>query len=108
MAEANTALAFGKFQNSGNIMPNLDVRGKLAIQFMENTIVTETGDIGSPIRDCRRSQIVEFKLDKVLNYHRKWIASEKKSKYTSRNMRSSDTITVQNAATELVTFSYSK
>ena len=42
---------------------------------MENTIVTEPGDIGRPIRACRRHKIVQCKLEKFPNHGGKWIAS---------------------------------
>ena len=45
MAEVNTVLPSGNFQNGSNIMPELYLRRHLAIQCMENTIVTEPGDI---------------------------------------------------------------
>ena len=77
MAEVNTALVSGYFQNGGNIMPTLDFWRQLALQFMENTIGTEPGDIGRPMWVCRKPEIVEFKLEKVPNYHGKWLASEK-------------------------------
>ena len=58
MTEVNTALASGHFQNGGNIMLNLDFWGQLEIHCMENTIGTDTGDVGSPMRDYRIPQIV--------------------------------------------------
>ena len=43
---------------------------------------------------------MECKLEKVPNYRGKWIASEEKSKYPSRNIRSSAARNIQNAAIE--------
>ena len=77
MTEVNTTLASGHFQNGGDIMPNLDLGGHLAIQCMINNFGTEPGDIGRPMWYYRRPQIVEYNLEKVPNYHRKWLASEK-------------------------------
>ena len=59
MTEVNAALSSGNFQNGGNIMPTLDFWRYLAIKCMKNTIGTEPGDIGRPIRACKRPQIVE-------------------------------------------------
>ena len=75
--EVITALASGNFQNGGNIMPTLDFWRHLAIQCMENTIGTEPGDIGRPMWAFRRPQTVKYNMEKVANYHRKWLASEK-------------------------------
>ena len=44
---------------------------------MENIIVTEPGDIGRHIRACRSPQVVEYQLEKVLNYRGKWLRSTK-------------------------------
>ena len=67
---------------------------------MENTIGTEPGDTGRPTRYCMRPQIVECKLEKVPKYRGKWIASEEKSKYPGRNIRSSAARTIKNAVIE--------
>ena len=101
MTEVNTALASGHFQNGVDIMPTLAFRRQLAIQCMENAIGTEPGDIGRPVRACRRPQIVECKLEKVPNYSGKWwLPNEKNSKYPSRNIRSNAAKTIQNAGIE--------
>ena len=78
------------------------------MQCMETNIETEPGDIDRPMWSCRRPHVVEFKLEKVPNYIRKWIASEKKSKIPSRKIRSRAAITIQNAATEPVLIAYTK
>ena len=62
MMEVNIALSSRHFQNGGNIMTNLYFWGRLLIQCMENTIVIDPVDIGSPIGAYRRPQLVEFKL----------------------------------------------
>ena len=66
MLGVNTALASGHFQNGDNIMPTLDFWRQLAMQCMENTIVTDPSDTGRPIQNleglkqcnkiCRRCQ----------------------------------------------------
>ena len=58
MTEANTALASGHYQNGGDIMPTLDFWIHVVIQCMENTIETDPGDIGMPMRACVWPQIV--------------------------------------------------
>ena len=45
-----------------------------------------------------RPQIVECKLEKVPKYRGKWIASEEKSKYPGRNIRSSAARAIHNTA----------
>ena len=50
------------------------------MQCMETNIETEPGDIDRPMWSCRRPHVVEFKLEKVPNYIRKWLASEKNKK----------------------------
>ena len=47
---------------------------------MVNTIGTEPGDIGMPMRDCRMPQIAGYKLEKAPNYRGKWLPSEKTQK----------------------------
>ena len=101
MAEVNIALASRNFQNGGNIMPDLSFQRQLAINYMENTIVINPGDIGRPMRSYKRPQIVECKLEKVPNYSGKWwLPNEKNSKYPSRNIRSNAAKTIQNAGIE--------
>ena len=75
--EVSTALAPGHFQSHGIIMPTLSFQSQLVINCMENTIGTDTGDIGSPMQSCRSSQIVEHNLEKVPNYRGKWLARGK-------------------------------
>ena len=58
-------------------MPTLAFWSKLEIKLMENTIVTEDGDIGRPMRYCRSPKTVEFHLEKVTNYHGKWLLNKK-------------------------------
>ena len=77
MAEVNIALASRNFQNGGNIMPDLSFQRQLAINYTENTIVINPGDIGRPMRSYKRPQIVECKLEKVPNYRKKWLPSAK-------------------------------
>ena len=43
-------------------MPTLAFGGQLALQYMENTIGTNPGDISSPLGAYIRPQIVECKL----------------------------------------------
>ena len=100
MKEVNTALESGRLQNGGNIMPTLAFRRQLAIKCMEITIGKYPGDIGSHMQACIRPHVVEFNLEKVPNYHGKWSASEKKSKYPSRNIKSSATRTIHNVEIE--------
>ena len=95
VTEVNTALASGHFQNGGNIMLTLDFWRQLVLQCMENTIGTDPGSVGRPIRACRRAQIVEYKPDNIPNYRGKWLASEKNP---SRNIRSSAARTILNAS----------
>ena len=71
MLEVNTSLSYGHFQNGRDIMPNLYFQRQLAIKCKENTIGTETGDIGGPMRDCRRPQTMEYHMEKAQNYQRK-------------------------------------
>ena len=47
------------------------------IKYTENTIETETGDSVSTIWACIRPQIVEYHLNNVPNYLRKWLRNEK-------------------------------
>ena len=47
-----------ELKNGGNIVPTLAFGGQLALQCMENTVGTESGDIGGPMWACRRRQIV--------------------------------------------------
>ena len=56
--EVNTALKYRHFQNDSDVIPTLDFLRQLAIYFMKNNIGTDPGDIGRPIRACRRPQIV--------------------------------------------------
>ena len=56
VTEVSTALASGNFQNCGDIMPTLDFWRQVAIQCMENAILIEPGNIGSPMKACRRPQ----------------------------------------------------
>ena len=58
-------------------MRTLDFWSLLVIQWIKNTIATEPNDIGRPIRACITTQIVKRKLDKVPNYHEKYLTSEK-------------------------------
>ena len=44
---------------------------------MENTFGTDPGDIGRPIQAFRKTQIVEFRLEKVPNYCIKCVTSGK-------------------------------
>ena len=67
---------------------------------MENTIVTDPGDIVRPVWACRRPQIMELNMYNVPNYHRKWLTSAKKSKYPSINIRSSAARTIHNIGIE--------
>ena len=60
--KANTALASSHSQNDGNIMPTLDFWSQLEIQCIENTIVTEPGDLVRPMQAYRRPQIVEHDM----------------------------------------------
>ena len=83
--EANTALASGNFQNGGNIMPNLDFQEQLALQWMYNTIGTETGDIRRPMWTYRRPEIVECSLEKIPNFHRKLLASRGNNNIPNQN-----------------------
>ena len=71
MAEVNTALAPGRFQNGGDIMPTLDFWMQLLIQLMETIIKTETADSVSPMWACIRPQIVESYVKKVTDYRGK-------------------------------------
>ena len=73
--EANTALASGYFQDGGDIMTSLSFQRQLAIQCMENTTGTETGDIGRPMWACRIPQIVGCNQEKVPRYCGKWLPS---------------------------------
>ena len=81
--------------NGGNITPNLAFRRHLALQCMYNTIGTDTGNIGRPVRAYRRPQIVEINLEKVP----KTAESDKqakKEKFPSKNIRSSTARNIQN------------
>ena len=53
-----------------------------------------------PVRAYKRPQIVECHLEKFPKYRGKWLPSEKKSKYPSRNIRSSAARTIENADIE--------
>ena len=56
------ALAPGHSQNGGKIIPTLSFQRQLAIQCMENNILTDPGDIGRPMWIHIRPQIVQCKL----------------------------------------------
>ena len=71
MTEVSTALVSGHFPNGGDVMPIFAFWGQLAMQCTENTIGTDTGDIGTPVGGCRRPQILEIQLEKVPNYRGK-------------------------------------
>ena len=73
----NIALACGHFPNGGDIIPTLAFQRQLAMQCMENNFLTDPNDIGTPMRACRRPQIVELNVEKVPNYLGKWQPSEK-------------------------------
>ena len=75
--EVNIELASEHFQNGGNIVPTLSFRRQLAINCIEYITGTEPGDIGRPMWDFIRPKIVEYNVEKVPNYLRKWLASEK-------------------------------
>ena len=87
------------------MMTTLDFWSQLEIQCMENTIVIDSGDTGRPIRAFRGLHIVEYHLEKVPNYRKKWLPSAEKSKYPSRNIRISAAQTIQNAGTEHILIS---
>ena len=59
-------------------MPTLAFWRQLEIKCIENTIGTYTGDIGRPIREFIRPQIVHYNLEKAPNCRRKWLESKKK------------------------------
>ena len=59
------------------------------MQCMETNIETEPGDIDRPMWSCRRPHVVEFKLEKVPNYIRKWLASEKIKNPKQKNQNQS-------------------
>ena len=63
--------------------------GGMAIYCMENNVGTDFGYIVGPIWACGRPQIIVFHMDKAPNYRGKRLTKAKKSKYTSRNIRSS-------------------
>ena len=60
--DANTELGYGHLKIGGDVIPNLSFWSQLAIQCMENIIVTYPGDIGRTMWYYRRPQIVEFHM----------------------------------------------